>query len=137
MEESLNFRREVIIVMAEEEIDLRDFVKVGDISSAVENKPLVVVHDGYKIAIYCVKNEYYAIEDICPHMGAFISNGYQEGNIAICPWHHWEFDVRTGECIKPVSDSCIKTFTLKIAEESFWLPKQLYEENEGEIDGWF
>jgi nitrite reductase (NADH) small subunit/3-phenylpropionate/trans-cinnamate dioxygenase ferredoxin subunit len=119
------------------QVDVEGFVKVGDISSMIDTKPLVIVHDGYKIAIYCVQDQYYAIEDICPHMGAFISNGYQEENLVICPWHNWEFDVRTGECVKPINDSCIKTFPLKIADNGFWLPRQLSEENDGEIDGWF
>ncbi len=117
-------------------MDLTGYVKVGDLGAVSQSQPLVLVHDGYRIAIYYDQNNYYAIEDICPHMGAFISNGYQEGNLVICPWHNWEFELSTGKCVKPVNDSFIKTFPLKRYDNSFWLPNKLSEENEGEFEDW-
>lgn len=117
-------------------MDLTGYVKVGELGAVSHSQPLVLVHDSYRIAIYYDQNNYYAIEDICPHMGAFISNGYQEGNLAVCPWHHWEFELATGKCNKPVNDSFIKTFPLKVFDNSFWLPSKLCEENEGEFEDW-
>ncbi|MBI4851670.1 MAG: Rieske (2Fe-2S) protein [Acidobacteria bacterium] len=117
-------------------MDLTGYVKVGDLESVSQGQILVIIHDGYRIAIYCDRENYYAIEDICPHMGAFFSNGYQEGNLIICPWHNWEFALDTGKCVKPLNDSSLKTFPLKVFENSFWLPSKLCEENEGEFEDW-
>ena len=65
-----------------------------------------------EIVILNVKGELFALSDKCPHKGASLSRGkltgavmssvpgtYQysrAGEILRCPWHGWEFDVRTG-----------------------------------------
>ncbi len=70
----------------------------------VGGRALVVVRKG---------EEFFALRDICPHQGARLSDGRvggktlaaqpgdeidyaQVGEILACPWHGWEFDVRTG-----------------------------------------
>lgn len=69
----------------------------------VENRDIVVLN---------IKGELFALSDKCPHKGASLCNGvltglvrsttpgdYQHeraGEILRCPWHQWEFDVRTG-----------------------------------------
>jgi nitrite reductase/ring-hydroxylating ferredoxin subunit len=117
-------------------MDLEGYVKVGEVKDLLDSQALVLIHDTYKIAIYSDRGKYYAIEDICPHMGAFLSNGYQEGNLIVCPWHNWEFELDSGKCVKPVNNSFIKTFPLKVWDGFFWLPSKLCEENEGEFDDW-
>ncbi|MFY9227650.1 MAG: Rieske 2Fe-2S domain-containing protein [Blastocatellia bacterium] len=116
--------------------DLTGYVKVGELVAVLEGQPLVIVHDAYRIAIYFDGKNYHAIEDICPHMGTFISNGYQEGTTVVCPWHNWEFDLSDGKCKNPLNDSFIRAFPLKVVRESFYLPNKLSEENEGEFDDW-
>ncbi|MCM3495962.1 MULTISPECIES: Rieske (2Fe-2S) protein [Paenibacillus] len=75
----------------------------------------VVEIDGREIGIYRVNGEYHAILNYCPHQGAPICAGpvsgttlpsevysYEygrEGEVVRCPWHGWEFDLRTGESL--------------------------------------
>ena len=65
-----------------------------------------------EIVILNVKGELFALSDKCPHKGASLSRGKLTGavmssvpgtyqysrasEILRCPWHGWEFDVRTG-----------------------------------------
>lgn len=65
------------------------------------------------IVVFNVDGEYFALVDRCPHMGGRLSAGPLTGLIASsgpgsyelqsdkclvrCPWHGWEFDVRTGK----------------------------------------
>ncbi|MBO0740552.1 MAG: Rieske (2Fe-2S) protein [Hyphomicrobiaceae bacterium] len=67
---------------------------------------------GRDIVIFNIKGELFALSDRCPHKGGSLSRGklsgavtscgpgnYQysrPGEIIRCPWHAWEFDVRTG-----------------------------------------
>jgi 3-phenylpropionate/trans-cinnamate dioxygenase ferredoxin subunit len=87
--------------------------------AAVADIPLgsrkVVTVKGREIAIFNVKGTYYAFLNKCPHMGAKLCFGavvgyveakepgdYQysrNGEILRCPWHGWEFDMRTGYSI--------------------------------------
>jgi len=40
-----------------------------------------------------------AVDNVCPHRGGPLGEGMIENGKLVCPWHAWEFDVTTGECI--------------------------------------
>jgi nitrite reductase (NADH) small subunit len=54
---------------------------------------------GREIALFRVEGEIYALDNACPHQGAPLAEGHLEGYCITCPWHAWDFDVRTGECL--------------------------------------
>lgn len=65
------------------------------------------------IVVFNIEGEFFAISDRCPHKGASLCKGHltglvessgpgayqysRQGEIVRCPWHGWEFDVRTGK----------------------------------------
>jgi nitrite reductase (NADH) small subunit len=77
----------------------------------------VVAIEGAEIGVFCVGGRFTAFENVCPHMGGPVCQGkiiprveeavaddktslglrfaHNEINVA-CPWHGYEFDVRTG-----------------------------------------
>ncbi len=71
---------------------------------AVNGRPIVVLNVG---------GAFYGLLDRCPHQGAALSAGVlggialgeepgrvtytRDGEFLRCPWHGWEFDVRTGQ----------------------------------------
>ena len=38
-----------------------------------------------------------AIDGICPHQGGPLADGIVEGTTVTCPWHGWQFDIRSGK----------------------------------------
>jgi nitrite reductase (NADH) small subunit/3-phenylpropionate/trans-cinnamate dioxygenase ferredoxin subunit len=73
--------------------DFQTVCKVQDIPDG-EGKAVAV---GKKIlAVFRVDGQLYAIDDVCPHMGASLSTGYVEQGIVTCPWHAWRFRLRDG-----------------------------------------
>jgi 3-phenylpropionate/trans-cinnamate dioxygenase ferredoxin subunit len=68
---------------------------------------------GRSLGVFNVKGEYFAILNRCPHRGGPLclgntlgflrSSGVGEfhysraGEIVRCPWHGWEYDLRTGQ----------------------------------------
>jgi nitrite reductase (NADH) small subunit len=50
------------------------------------------------IALYNVAGTVYATDNSCPHSGGPLGKGLLRGEIIICPWHMWSFNVRTGVC---------------------------------------
>jgi nitrite reductase (NADH) small subunit/3-phenylpropionate/trans-cinnamate dioxygenase ferredoxin subunit len=69
--------------------------KVGDIPNG-EGRAFEV--DQQMVAIFNHDGVYYAIDDMCPHMGASLAAGFFEKSdcTVTCPWHAWRFDVRDG-----------------------------------------
>jgi nitrite reductase (NADH) small subunit len=48
------------------------------------------------IAVFRDKGRYFAISDVCPHMGAALSGGHVENGTVTCPWHAWRFRLADG-----------------------------------------
>lgn len=48
------------------------------------------------IAVFNDNGTFWAIDDMCPHMGASLSAGFLDGCEVSCPWHAWRFDIRDG-----------------------------------------
>lgn len=48
------------------------------------------------LALFNVEGEIYALDGICPHQGGPLGRGELHGCIVTCPWHGWQFDVRSG-----------------------------------------
>ena len=75
---------------------MSDFLTVCKVSDVVEGEGKCVEVNGKLIAIFLDQGAYFAITDVCPHMGASLSSGYVEGNAVTCPWHAWRFCVEDG-----------------------------------------
>lgn len=67
--------------------------RVGELS---EGESRTVEVGGKLVALFLQQGEYFAIDDVCPHMGASLSEGYVERGIVTCPWHAWRFRLADG-----------------------------------------
>ena len=78
--------------------------------------------DGTNLAIYNVDGTIYATADLCTHGEASLSEeGILTGKIVECSWHFGTFDVTNG---KPTGMPCtvaLKTFAVKVLEESVYV----------------
>jgi len=110
-----------------------DFVKVATVE-AVSEKGLAVEHGGRRIAVFRDGESYFALEDICPHMGAFLSHGYRRPGRIICPWHNWEFDLETGACVSNNTGACVQTFPVQVVNGDILLPVLAEKEWEDEFE---
>jgi nitrite reductase/ring-hydroxylating ferredoxin subunit len=75
---------------------LARFVKVAEKGDLIEGFGKVVTVEGRSIALFRVKNEYFALANVCLHRGGPLGEGFLSGSVVTCPWHGWKFDVRTG-----------------------------------------
>ena len=49
------------------------------------------------IALFNVDGGFYALDGVCPHQGGPLGQGALSDCVVTCPWHGWQFDVRTGQ----------------------------------------
>lgn len=75
---------------------MSDFEVVGKVSDFEENQGKAVPVDGRMVAVFRKQGEWYAIDDLCPHMGASLAEGFVEENTVTCPWHAWRFCIKDG-----------------------------------------
>ena len=75
------------------------FSKACAVSDVAPGTAKLVAVDGKEIALFNVDGTFYALDNECPHRGGPLGEGDLEGCIVTCPWHAWQYDVRTGESI--------------------------------------
>jgi nitrite reductase/ring-hydroxylating ferredoxin subunit len=51
---------------------------------------------GRPVALFNVGGSFYALSNTCIHRGGPLGQGMLEGNVVMCPWHAWTYDVTTG-----------------------------------------
>jgi len=52
--------------------------------------------EGKAVALANVVGQFHAIDGGCIHRGGPLGDGVLEGAVVTCPWHGWQYDVRTG-----------------------------------------
>ena len=73
-----------------------EFEVVGKVSEFEDNVGRAVPVDGRMVAVFRKGDEWYAIDDLCPHMGASLAEGFVEEHTVTCPWHAWRFCIKDG-----------------------------------------
>ena len=97
-----------------------------------------------EIGIYNVAGEFFAIADRCPHEGASLCKGrivglvessapgtysYSRRNELIrCPWHGWEFDIRTGKSWCDPHRTKVRSFETNVEEGAVLVEGELRAE---------
>ena len=91
-------------------------------SVTLSGRALVVVRRGDAV---------YVLRDRCPHQGAPLSDGHvtghvpscmpgahisieRPGEIIVCPWHGWEFDVRTGHSLCDRQRTRVRSYATRV-----------------------
>ncbi|MCA9150635.1 MAG: Rieske 2Fe-2S domain-containing protein [Planctomycetales bacterium] len=61
------------------------------------DRGLEVIVAGRVVALFRVDGEVFALDGVCPHQGGALGKGQVCNGIVTCPWHGWQFDVKSGE----------------------------------------
>jgi nitrite reductase/ring-hydroxylating ferredoxin subunit len=93
-------------------------------------RKLVTVR-GRSIAVFNLGGEFFGLFNRCPHQGGPMCEGIQttliqsrdpghydvsrEGEIIRCPWHGWEFDIRTGKSFIDPAKVNLRQFPVEVA----------------------
>ena len=75
---------------------MSEYVTVARIEDIPDGEAKSFDVDDRVIAILNRNGKFYAMDDMCPHMGASLSAGYIEDTMVACPWHAWRFDFCDG-----------------------------------------
>lgn len=94
-----------------------------------------------KTGVVLVRTEdgFYAIRNVCPHQGGPLGAGAlqgaampsdagsycyeRRGQIVYCPWHHWEFDAKTGCSVRDPQKVKVKSYQVAVEGEAVVLYK--------------
>lgn len=109
--------------------------KTGHVVARTEEFPpgdrRLVTVNGREIGVFNLGGEYHALLNYCPHRAGPLCHGRvrplvvpdgvygldhtREGEILKCPWHQWEFDIRTGAALY---DETLRVRTYEVRVEA-------------------
>jgi NAD(P)H-dependent nitrite reductase small subunit len=92
---------------------MADFTKVAKTSEIPAGSGKVVEVGGKMVALFHDDGRFYAIDNTCRHQGGPLGEGSLSGATVTCPWHGWEYDVKTGAC-QADSSITVQTFSVKV-----------------------
>ena len=76
---------------------MAEFVTVAQVDDVPPGEVRMVKAGEEEIALAHCDAGFYATQQHCLHMQGPLGDGHLEGCVLTCPWHGWQYDVRTGE----------------------------------------
>ncbi|TLY43859.1 MAG: Rieske 2Fe-2S domain-containing protein [Nitrospirae bacterium] len=90
-----------------------EFVKVAGAGDVAPGSGVVAEVKGQSVAVFNVDGTYYVIDNTCVHRGGPLGEGELEGDTVTCPWHGWQYDVKSGKSINNPS-ACVKSYQVMV-----------------------
>jgi nitrite reductase/ring-hydroxylating ferredoxin subunit len=75
---------------------LMPLVEVKPLADFPPGSVLEIETDQTSYAVCNVNGLVYCLDGVCPHASGPLGQGALHGNILVCPWHGWEFQVSSG-----------------------------------------
>ena len=90
------------------------FVKVAQVSEIKPGEMIAVEVDSEQVLLANVDGSIHAVDDICSHAYASLSEGDLNGAEVECPLHGGSFNVTTGEAMGPPADEPVRVYKVQI-----------------------
>ena len=88
-------------------------IRVAETEAVPEGKGIVVNVEGKQLAIFRYQGEFFALDETCPHRGGPLHEGLIQEGVVACPWHLWQFNLKTG--LSPVNPlSKVQTYKTRV-----------------------
>ena len=75
------------------------FVKVAEVGDIPVGRGARIERDGAALAVFNAGGgRFFATSPLCPHEEGPLAEGWLEGDVVVCPWHGYDFELATGRC---------------------------------------
>jgi nitrite reductase/ring-hydroxylating ferredoxin subunit len=74
-----------------------DFVTVARADELAPGEVRRVQAGEEEIALARIGDDFYAVQGACLHLEGPLGDGRLEDHVLTCPWHGWQYDIRTGK----------------------------------------
>ncbi|HEX4668470.1 MAG TPA: Rieske (2Fe-2S) protein [Solirubrobacterales bacterium] len=111
--------------------------RLGEVSDFRDGEITVREVGGRSVGVFRDGESFYGMLNICPHRGAPVCEGVVTGTmlpsppgeyvygldglVVRCPWHGWEFDLRSGESIGPVDKRKLTMLPVEVEGDAVYL----------------
>lgn len=96
-------------------------IYLAKVNEVPEGQSTVIrLPDGDEIALFHAEGQFFALTNSCPHLGGPLAEGEVDDGRVTCPWHGWQFDLKTGHCMNCPGENA-KSYVLLIENGDIFL----------------
>ncbi len=95
--------------------------RVASVAELEESEPLPVDIEGEEIAVILLNDEIYAINNVCTHEYACLSDGYIEEDRIVCQLHLAEFHIPTGKVVEEPADEDLAVYPVAVDGDDIYV----------------
>jgi nitrite reductase (NADH) small subunit len=94
------------------------FVPVARVGDIPAGKGVFIDTGGVVLAVFNAGGgRFHATSPVCPHEDGPLAEGWVEDGHAICPWHGYDFDLRTGHC-RAVPEVSVPVYPVRVVDDT-------------------
>ena len=101
------------------------FERVARLSELPKGQGLCVSVGGEEIGLYLAGDSVIALENLCPHAGYPLHEGWYDGRVVVCNGHGWEYDIRTGLQTGVTADEPLRRYAVRIEGDEVWVDPEM------------
>ena len=93
------------------------FIKVAQVSELRIGEMMAVTIGDDQVLLTNIDGNFHAIDDVCSHAYACLSDGDLNGEESACPLHGGSFNAITGAPMNPPAEAPLRVFQVKVEED--------------------
>ena len=97
------------------------FIKVAQVSELKTGEMMAVTIGDDQVLLTNINGTFHAIDDVCSHAYACLSDGDINGEEVECPLHGGSFNAMTGMPINPPADKSLSVFQAKVEGDDIFV----------------
>jgi nitrite reductase/ring-hydroxylating ferredoxin subunit len=90
--------------------------RVAALADLADDAALATKLGNRRIGLYRLDGKVYALDDVCTHALAHLSQGFIEHGAVECPLHGARFDIATGRCLSPPATVDLRAYAVRIED---------------------
>jgi len=118
----------------DEVTEVGGWLQVASTDEFQQNNTKLVYYGTQQVAIFFVDDQFYALNNRCPHARGPLCEGnlHQNGDgpAVTCPWHDTTFSLTNGKLLDGISPRDVEAFQIKVEGDSLYIARQEVKEPE-------
>lgn len=95
---------------------MSDWTDVGAREAVDADNPLAASLGDVRVGVFEVDGELQAVEDVCPHAYALLTQGFQDGDEVECPLHNAVFCLKDGRHRRGEPCRDLRVYPVRVVE---------------------
>lgn len=94
--------------------------RLASVEDIPEGNAIAIELGEKRVAVFRHEGEWFALDETCPHRGGPLHEGTIQSGVLYCPWHQWQFELRTGcSPLNPLSR--VSTYPVVVEDGALWV----------------